>query len=76
MSTVEARAGGMAAILGQRLRAQWPVLAVALGAVAVLLSFAGQCGLHRDEMYFIVAGRHTDFGWAHRPRPPQRRSWS
>jgi 4-amino-4-deoxy-L-arabinose transferase-like glycosyltransferase len=48
-------------------RAAWPVLLVAAGAVAVLLAFAAGYGLHRDEMYFIVAGRHPDFGYVDQP---------
>jgi predicted membrane-bound mannosyltransferase len=67
LSTTEAHVGGMRSNLGSRLRANWPVLAVAGAAVAVLLFFAGQYGLHRDELYFIVAGRHPDFGYVDRP---------
>jgi 4-amino-4-deoxy-L-arabinose transferase-like glycosyltransferase len=49
------------------LTATWPVLAVAFGSVAVLLYYAGQYGMHRDEMYFVVAGRHPAFGYVDQP---------
>jgi hypothetical protein len=48
-------------------RANWPILVVAAAPVALLLAFAGAYGMHRDEMYFIVAGRHPDFGYVDQP---------
>ena len=53
--------------VSSRLAPAWPVLLVAVVSVAVLLFFAGQYGLHRDEMYFIVAGRHLDWGYVDQP---------
>jgi 4-amino-4-deoxy-L-arabinose transferase-like glycosyltransferase len=45
----------------------WPVLLVAGLMVAVLLALSSAYGFHRDEMYFIVAGRHPAFGYPDQP---------
>lgn len=47
--------------------ATWPVAAVALFELALLVAFAGGYGYHRDELYFIEAGRHPAFGYDDQP---------
>ncbi len=44
-----------------------PVLLVAGLMVAALLAVSGAYGFHRDELYFIVAGRHPAFGYPDQP---------
>ena len=44
----------------------------AIGAVALVkvlghLLVAGRYGFHRDELYFLVCGRHLDFGYVDHP---------
>jgi hypothetical protein len=44
-----------------------PVLAVAVGAVTLLLVVANRYGFHRDELYFLEAGQHLALGYVDQP---------
>ncbi|MGH3874414.1 MAG: glycosyltransferase family 39 protein [Pseudonocardiaceae bacterium] len=44
--------------------ARWPVLSIAAGVGLVLLLTSGRVGYVADELYFLVAGRHLDWGYA------------
>ena len=44
-----------------------PVLAIAAGVTLLLLSLSQWHGFHRDELYFMVAGRHPAFGYPDQP---------
>jgi hypothetical protein len=44
--------------------ARWPVLAIAAGVGLVLLLTSGGVGYFGDELYFLAAGHHLDWGYA------------
>src|SRR6266511_5542850 len=43
---------------------QTPWILPAGGVTAVLVAFASGYGYHRDELYFVAAGRHLDWAYA------------
>jgi 4-amino-4-deoxy-L-arabinose transferase-like glycosyltransferase len=50
-----------------RIRFPWPVWVLSGAVVVLLLALASRYGLHRDEMYFVAAGRHLDWGFVDQP---------
>ena len=44
-----------------------PVFGIAVAATALLVVFASRYGYHRDELYFLSASHHLDFGYVDQP---------
>jgi 4-amino-4-deoxy-L-arabinose transferase-like glycosyltransferase len=47
--------------------ARRPLLVVAGAVVLLLVATSWRYGFHRDELYFLVAGRHPDWGYPDQP---------
>ena len=65
---------------GSALRRWWqrptaPLLVVAAGQLGIHLSTNGMYGLHTDELYYILSGRHPAFGYVDYPPVTPMLAW-
>ena len=56
-----------AAAAGPVRLARRPLLVIAGAVAALLVATSWRYGFHRDELYFLVAGRHPDWGYPDQP---------
>src|SRR5690349_13602562 len=47
--------------------ARRPVLAISVATSVVLMLVSDRYGYHRDELYFLQAGQHLDWGYPDQP---------
>ncbi|MGZ3304705.1 MAG: hypothetical protein ACXU8U_02490, partial [Asticcacaulis sp.] len=52
---------------GIDIRRDYIAWGLAMAALCLHAAFAGRYDVFRDELYFIVCGRHPDFGYADQP---------